>query len=52
MQLCSDKTLGYKPEGHGFETLWGEILKIYIILLAALGPGVYSASNRNEYQKH
>jgi hypothetical protein len=21
-------------------------------LLAALGPGVYSASNRNEYQKH
>jgi hypothetical protein len=28
------------------------ILSIYIILLAALGPGVYSASNRNEYQKH
>jgi hypothetical protein len=25
---------------------------IYLILLAALGPGVYSASNRNEYQKH
>jgi type II secretory pathway pseudopilin PulG len=24
---------------------------IYLILLAALGPGVYSASNRNEYQK-
>jgi hypothetical protein len=23
---------------------------IYLILLAALGPGVYSASNRNEYQ--
>jgi hypothetical protein len=22
------------------------------ILLVALGPGVYSASNRNEYQKH
>jgi hypothetical protein len=22
-----------------------------LILLAALGPGVYSASNRNEYQK-
>jgi hypothetical protein len=21
-------------------------------LLAALGPGAYSASNRNEYQKH
>jgi hypothetical protein len=26
--------------------------KIYLILLAALGHGVYSASNRNEYQKH
>jgi hypothetical protein len=24
----------------------------YLILLAALGPGVYSASNRNEYQRH
>jgi hypothetical protein len=23
---------------------------IYLILSAALGPGVYSASNRNEYQ--
>jgi hypothetical protein len=25
--------------------------QIYIILSAALGPVVYSASNRNEYQK-
>jgi hypothetical protein len=24
---------------------------IYLIILAALDPGVYSASNRNEYQK-
>jgi hypothetical protein len=24
---------------------------IYLILLVALGPGVYSASNRNKYQK-
>jgi hypothetical protein len=24
---------------------------IYLILLSELGPGVYSASNRNEYQK-
>jgi hypothetical protein len=24
---------------------------IFLIILAALGPGVYSASNRNEYQK-
>jgi hypothetical protein len=27
------------------------IFSIYLILLAALGPGVYSAFNRNEYQK-
>jgi hypothetical protein len=25
---------------------------IYLILPAALGPGVYSASNNNEYWKH
>jgi hypothetical protein len=46
------KALGYKPEDRGFETQWGEILKICLILLAALGPGVYSASNRNQYGKH
>jgi hypothetical protein len=26
--------------------------KPYLILPAPLGPGVYSASNRNEYRKH
>jgi hypothetical protein len=26
------------------------IFSIYLILLAALGPGVHSACNRNEYQ--
>jgi hypothetical protein len=26
--------------------------KIYLILPATLGPLIYSASNRNEYQKH
>jgi hypothetical protein len=47
------KALCYKPEGRGFETRWGEwFLSIYLILPVALGPGVYSASNRNEYQKH
>jgi hypothetical protein len=25
---------------------------IYLILPAPLAPGVYSASNRNKYQKH
>jgi hypothetical protein len=28
-----------------------EFFSIYLILSAAIGPGVYSASNRNEYQK-
>jgi hypothetical protein len=47
------KALCYKLEGCGFETRRGEyIFPIYLILPVALGPGVYSASNRNEYQKH
>jgi hypothetical protein len=28
------------------------LLRIYRVFPAALGPGVYSTSNRNEYQKH
>jgi hypothetical protein len=28
-----------------------EFFSIYLILPAALSPGVYSASNRSEYQK-
>jgi hypothetical protein len=27
------------------------IFSVYLILTAALGPGVYSVCNRNEYQK-
>jgi hypothetical protein len=46
------KALRYKPEGHGFDTRWGErIFSMYLILPAALGTAVHSASNRNEYQK-
>jgi hypothetical protein len=46
------KALCYKPEGRWFETRWDElIISVYLILPAALGPGVRSASNRNEYQK-
>jgi hypothetical protein len=42
----------YKSEDRGFETQLGEcIFSIYLIFPAALGPGVYSASNSNEYQK-
>jgi hypothetical protein len=47
---CERGTLCYKPEGGGFENRCGEFFN-YIILLAALGLGVHSASNRKEYQK-
>jgi hypothetical protein len=44
--------LCHEPEGRGFETRWGErMFSIYLILPASLGPGIHSASNRNEYQK-
>jgi hypothetical protein len=46
------KALCYKPEGRGFDTRLCDFFYIYLILPAALGPGVYSAFNRNEYQKH
>jgi hypothetical protein len=46
------EALCYKPEGRKFKTRWGEwIFSIYLIILAALGPGVYSTLNRNEHQK-
>jgi hypothetical protein len=46
------KALCYKPEGRGSRP--DEIntfLSVYVNLPAALGPRVYSAFNRNEYQK-
>jgi hypothetical protein len=40
------KVAGSRPdEANAF------LLSIYLILPAALGSGVYSASNRNQYQK-
>jgi hypothetical protein len=46
------KALCYKPGGRGFETRWDEwIFSIYLILPAALGPGMHSAYKRNEYRK-
>jgi hypothetical protein len=37
---------------HGFDSWWGDwILSIYLILPAALAPGIYSAANTYEYQK-
>jgi hypothetical protein len=48
----SVKALRYKPEGHGYENRWGEwFLSIYLIILALLDSGVYSASNRNKCQE-
>jgi hypothetical protein len=44
--------LCYKPEGHKFETRWGQwIVSIYPVLMVTQGTGDYSASNRNEYQR-
>jgi hypothetical protein len=43
VNATSRKVKGSRPDKVNFS--------IYLILPAALGPGVYSASNRNEYQK-
>jgi hypothetical protein len=47
------KALYCNPEGRIFETLdrVNAFFSIHLILPAALGLGVYSAFNRNEYQK-
>jgi hypothetical protein len=44
-------SLGYKPKVVGSSPN-GVQFSSYLIIPAALGPGVYSASNRNEYRKH
>jgi hypothetical protein len=44
--------LCYKLEGREFEARCSEwIFSNYLILVIARSPGVYSASNKNEYQK-
>jgi hypothetical protein len=43
--VTSRKVAGSRPDEVN------EFYSIYLILLAALGPGVHSASNRNEYHK-
>jgi hypothetical protein len=47
------KALCYKPGGRGLETQLSKLIyfSILLILPAALGPGIHSASNRNDYQK-
>jgi len=41
------EALRYKPEGRGFDSRWCH----WIFSLPRYGPGVDSASNRNEYQE-
>ena len=43
------EALRYKVEGRGIDSRWGNWICVYII---DCGPGVYSASNRNEYQEY
>jgi hypothetical protein len=45
VMICFEKVTGFRPN----EVI--EFFSVYLILPAALGPGVYSVSNRNEYQK-
>jgi hypothetical protein len=45
------ETLCYKPKNSWFESRCNLMFSISIIHPAALGPGAYSASNRNEYQE-
>jgi hypothetical protein len=47
------KALCYRPKRSGFPTGWVTLFlfSICLILPAALGPGIYSLSNGNEYQK-
>jgi hypothetical protein len=45
MYPTSRKVAGLRPNE------MNEFFSMYIIILTTLGPGVYSASNRNQYQK-
>jgi hypothetical protein len=46
------KALCSKPEDRAIENRRVErTFSIYLLFTAALGPGVYSACKRNEYQK-
>jgi hypothetical protein len=42
------EALRYKLEGRGIDSCWGNWICVYI---TEYGPGVESASNRNEYQE-
>ena len=47
------EALRYKSEGHGFDSRWCHwILSLTQSFRPHYGPGVDSASNRNEYQEY
>jgi hypothetical protein len=46
------KALCYKPEGRGFYARWDEFLHVLNPSGRIRPEGVYSPSNRNEYQKY
>jgi len=46
------EALRYKPEGRGFDSRWCHWNLSLTYFLPHYGPGVDSASNRNEYQKY
>jgi hypothetical protein len=45
------KALCYRPEGCGTESRWGGFFQLIQSFQPHYGPGVDSASNRNEYQE-
>ena len=43
----------YKPEGRGFDFLWCHLhFELIYYIRLHYGPGIDTASNRNEYQEH
>jgi hypothetical protein len=47
------KVLRYKPAGRGFDSrLCHRNFFVFLFFRSHYGPGVDSASNRNEYQEH
>jgi hypothetical protein len=47
------EVLCYKPEGCGFDSRWCHWnFSLTYSFLPHYGPGIYSASNRNEYQEY
>jgi hypothetical protein len=47
------EALSYKPEGRGFDSRWCHwSFSLTLLVWSYYGPGVDSASNRNEYQEY